>query len=389
MTKHDNNCGSTGSDTSVGVPRRTFLGTAGAGVAFGLAGCIGGGGNGDGGNGGNGSSSDDKPFAGETLRVTTWSGEYTTRFRNTIKQWYEEETGATLKVIPGWSELLSKIRSAPEDNPPYDVTITDGYYYYQGRSAGLFEPVRYDNVPNYEGVHQFLKEFRGDNNKYGVPVDGEPIAMPYNADLDFDPSTWVDLQSDEAKNITLDGGFYAYPMQIGAIIADELDGTGEIYDEQYHSAPWDALKSLNISSWYSSGAEVWQQLRQGIADIGQYYYATSKLKARDDSTNIDLAVPEVTGGYFDIFCVVRGTDKRDMAEHYLNFLLDPEIQSRWSEESWEVKSHSECEYPDFVAEDLPTTNEEMEQRLNFPNWEYMTDYSEKFNGAYNKTKQSS
>ncbi|NHN49345.1 extracellular solute-binding protein [Halostella sp. JP-L12] len=380
MTQDSNYCNSTETNTAKKFGRRAFLGTAGTSIALGLAGCTGGGG---------GSNSGDGPFAGQTLRVTTWSGEYTERFRNTIKPWYEEESGGTLEVIPGWSELISQIRSAPENNPPYDVTITDGYFYYQGRSDDLFEPVRYDNVPNYEGVHQFLKEFRGDNNEYGVPVDGEPIAMPYNSDIDFDPTSWSDLQSDEAEKITLEGGFYAYPMQIGAIIADDLEGTDEMYDEQYHDAPWEALSSLDVASWYSSGAEVWEHLSQGIANIGQYYYATSKIKARDDSTNLDLVVPEVTGGYFDNFCVVRGTDKRDMAEHYLNFLLDPEIQSRWSEESWEVKSHSECEYPDFVAEDLPTTNEEMEEQLNFPNWEYLTSHSDKFNQDFNETKQSS
>lgn len=381
------------SGSNAGFGRRAFLSTAGTGAALGFAGCIGGGDGSTASNntnsGTNGSAgSSNKPYAGETLRTTVWSGDYAERFRNTIKQWYEEETGATLKVIPGWSELLSKIQAAPKDNPPYDVTIADGITYYQGKSAELFLPVRYDNVPNYDGVYPYLKKIRDENNKYGVPVDGEPLAMPYRADMDFNPSTWSDLKKDSAKKITLDGGFYIYPMQIGAIIADDMPGTDELYDKQHHQAPWDALSSLDIASWYSSGATVWEQLRQGVADIGQYYYSTAKTKSRDDSLNLDMSLPKKSGGYFDNFCVVRGTNKRAMAEHYLNFLLDPEIQTRWSKESFEIKSHSKCEYPDFVAKDIPTTNKGIKKRLNFPRWDYLTQYSDKFTQSFRKVKQS-
>lgn len=365
--------------------RRTFL-TAGTGVALAFAGCTDT--QNDGGGGGvTATRSQKNPYKGKTLRTTCWSGDYADRFRKTIKKRYEEETGATLRVLPGWSELLSKIRAAPKDKPPYDVTVADGYFYYQGSTAGLFEEVRYDNIPNYEGVYPFLKEFRSDNNKYGVPVDGEPMALSYSTDLGWTPKEWDDLAGEKASNVTIDGGFYAYPMQIGAIMADEVEATGEMYDEQYHDAPWNALKQIPMAKWYGSGAEIWQLFRQGVADMGQYYFSTSLAKARDDKTPIDISVPESTGGYFDNYCVVRGTNNRGMAEHFLNFLLDPEVQTMWSEISWEIKSHRDTEYPDFVEQYIPTDNENI-SKLNLPKWKYLTDYSDTFSQMFKETKRS-
>jgi spermidine/putrescine transport system substrate-binding protein len=86
-------------------------------------------------------------YAGETLRVTVWSGNYADRFEESVKPMFEEESGATLQINRGWEEILAQIQSAPEDNPPYDVTITEGQLYYLGRQDDLFEPLRKENIP--------------------------------------------------------------------------------------------------------------------------------------------------------------------------------------------------------------------------------------------------
>lgn len=354
--------------------RRRFLAAAGGAAATGLGGCIGS-------ITGNGSSG-----AGSSgpLRVATWSGPYSERFRKTIKKRYEEETGNKLQIVPGYSEIISKIKAAPKDDPPYDVTVADGYYYFQGRQSNLFEEIRYDNIPNYEEVFPALKEMR--SHDYGVPVDGEPSAIAYSDDLGWEPETYADLYKED-KKLTLSGGFYIYPMQTGAIAADDLDGTDEIYNEDHHDVPFKSLEKMNVTKWFSSGAEIWELFRQGTANIGQYYYATTMLKARDDNLDLNIKVPKVTGGYFDDYCVVRGTDKRKQAEEFLNFLLDADVQTMWSEESWEIKSNKNTEYPDFVRETLPTTNEEL-KAFKIPDWEYLADYSSDFSDQFKKLKSS-
>ena len=104
--------------------RRAVLATAGTGVAA-LAGCLGGsGGSGSGDGATTGTVDSAQPFRNKTLRFSTWSGTNATVFQEEIKPAYEEETGGTLEIGPGWSEIFAKIRAAPSDDPPDDLTVT-------------------------------------------------------------------------------------------------------------------------------------------------------------------------------------------------------------------------------------------------------------------------
>ncbi|WP_340100549.1 extracellular solute-binding protein [Salinibaculum salinum] len=354
-----------GSQRSGCVDRRSFIKTLGVtSVTAGVAGCIG---------GGSSSGSDG------TLRVATWSGPYTERFRNKIKKPYEEETGNTLKCIPGYSEILSKIEAAPKDKPPYDVTVADDYFYFQGKQSGLFQEINHDNIPNYEEVFPVLKDIRTDDHKYGVPVEGNPNAIAYSENLESPPKKFSHfVEDDRGLDISLSDGFYIYPLQTGAIVADEAEGTGELYDEQYHDAPFNAIKEMNITKWFTSGAQIWELFRNDIINTAQYYWATAAYQSRtNDDLNLNVVVPEVTGGYFDDYCLVRGSDKKEQTEEFLNFLLRADVQTEWSKTSWEIKSNKNAEYPDFVSETIPTTNEEL-KGLQLPDWGYLSDYSSDF-----------
>lgn len=373
------------------LSRRVFLAaTAGTGAA--LAGCTGGGGgsgdgsgggSGDDGDGGSGSTqgspSESKPYAGETLTVSVWSGPYVDRFKKHVAKPFEQETGATVELVPGWSEIISKIKAAPSDDPPYDVTITDGYFYSQGRAEDLFMPVRYENVPKIDEVWEYLREFRP--KKYGVPVDGQPLSISYSNDLENPPSTWWDLEPSD--KLAMDGGFYIYSGQIGAFLADEKEGTKELYDESTHDAPFDALENLNVDIWYSSGSDIWQYLRQGSANIATYYGIGTALSVKEDQNlDISVTVPDKTGGYMDHWAVVRGTDQRDLGEELLNFMLRADIQTEWNKDNKAVMSNKNTEYTDRVDKEIPNTAEELES-FQLPDWDYLSQYPE----FYDKFKQ--
>lgn len=364
-----------GNRTSIGrrrTGRRRFLAAAAGGTTAALAGCaavFGGGGGGDG-------------FEGETLRVSVWSGVYADYFNETVKPMFEEETGANIKAIPGWSEIISKIESAPEDDPPYDVTVTEGQFYFLGRNSDLFEQVPVDEMSNLEDVYPYLKEFR--THEYGVPVDGAPVAIMYDESaLDWTPEEWTDLQQQEAKT-AMDGGFYVYPTHIGAIVADEKPGIQEMYDENTHDVPFEVLGEMNIDTWYSSGAERWNYIKQGVINLVQSYYGVAQGKARDEE-NISVVLPDVTTGYFDHYCVVRGTDKRDLGFEFLDFLLRDDVQTEWTQSNNNLMSNSNVEYSDLAKDVYPQSNDEY-GNFKFPDWNYLSDYSTEFSERFKRLK---
>lgn len=368
----------TANDESMLVDRRTALkATAGTSAAL-LAGCL---------NQSAGSSdaSSGDGFEGETLTTSVWSGKYTDYFKETIKPMYEEETGATLKLVPGWSDIISKIKAAPEDQPPYDVSVTEGLFYKQARDEELFLPLRTENVPNLEEVYPYVKNLK--TTEYGIPFDGAPIAVMYNnEEIDYDIETWQTL-IDENTKLTMDGGFYAYTLHIAAIVADELEGVEEIYNEEHHDVPFETAKEFNAVSYYSSGAERWQQMQQRIANAAQSYFGVS-MGRKSENDWISVALPEQTSGYYDHYGVVRGTDKREMAEHFLNFMLRKDVQEAWGAESHQLLANSNAEHSEAARDaGFPSSNDEYKS-FHFPDYEYLADYSDEFSSRFEELKQS-
>ena len=60
----------------------------------------------------------EKPFAGQTVRVTSWGGTYEETLRNIVKPAFEERTGATMEIVLG-SAPLAQLK-AEGDDPSVD-----------------------------------------------------------------------------------------------------------------------------------------------------------------------------------------------------------------------------------------------------------------------------
>ncbi|MFC6873195.1 ABC transporter substrate-binding protein [Halobellus marinus] len=373
------------------INRRSFIVAGGAAAVSGLAGCTGGGGSGgntdtdsdtDAGSG-SGSGATTTADSSTTIRVSVWSGDYAEYFRSTVKKLYEEETGNTMEVIPGWNEILSKIKAAPEDNPPYDLTVTDGYFYYAGRQDDLFEPVDYDNVPNIDNVYPYLKEFRP--TKYGAPTDGSPMSIIYDKTrVDDAPSNWGEFGEHDADK-GMEGGFYVYPIHCAAIAAQQEEGAQELYSEDTIDVVYDTLRDFDVDAWYGSGAEVWEFMRQGRTAMSQWYF-DGVVKA-EEVEEYEAVVPTQTTAYFDHYCPVRGSDKKAEAENVLNFMLRPEIQTAWHAEGKNMMSTEDVEYSEIGSEYHPKSNEAY-QKISFPDWTKLSEYSGKLSEEFSKVKSS-
>lgn len=367
----ENSMQSTDSASSTRINRRRFLGSAATGTAVAMAGCssiLGG--------GGDGSSPDNESSAGEydgeTLRVMIWSGNYADRFEETIKPMYEEKTGANLQISRGWSDILAKIRSSPEDSPPFDVTITEGYFYYLGMAQDLFQPIRTENVPNLENVIDYYKEFRP--TEYAVPVDGAPTTLIYRDDADFTPDSWSDFASETVSNsngVGIDAGFWWFPQHDAAIAMDDMELAEEVYDMEkamdvfnYMDEEWD------ITSYANSGEDIWQAFDNGVIDYAQWYYEQTAFDI-DDYENLSHTAPTENSGFVNHWAVVRGSDKRDLGEHFLNFLLDSETQTKWSQNSPTLFTNKDMEYAtEKLKNDLPRNGEEA-AKIAWPDFEYI------------------
>lgn len=352
------------------VNRRAFLSAAGAAGMGALTGCM----------------SSISNGGTEQLRVTAWSGNYGKRFEKAIRPIFEERFDAELRINFGWEEILAKIKSAPKDTPPFDVTVTAEPIYYNGRKQDLFHEIRYkEHVPNFEKVMPFYKEVRPP--KYGAPVDGAPLAIMFRNDLSNPVEKWQDLTSKfvkESNGVGIDSGFWIFPLMAAAVGTAAAPRGKELYKKSHHQAVIDTLKEWPINGWASSGTDIWQQFDDNTIDVAQWYVDQVYYDI-DSHKDISMTVPERNPGYLDNWCVVRGTDKRKLGEQFINMLLDPKVQSKWSEDSALFFTTEEMEYAGDLGKIMPTTNEEA-KKLILPRWGGLADFAEKFSRTFKRMK---
>lgn len=350
-------------DRPSAVGRRTFLAAGGAATTLALAGCTGG------------------STGGDTLRVSTWSGTNETVFREVIKPRYEERTGNTLEVTGNWQGILSKIRQSPEDDPPFDVTVGVGRTNYLGQQDGLWEPIDYDELSNAGDIKPSLREYQ--MSEVGVPVAYGVHAYVYNEDtVSWAPRSWSDVQSPEAENIALPSDFWLKLFMMAALLKEDEPLADEVYDREYMDALFEVIEGVPVSTFYQGTQQLWTALSEGLADVGHYFFAYGLRKAQDtDEYPIGVTVPKPTTGYIDYYQVVRGTDRRAMATEFVDFLLDPEIQSAYAGEFNLGFSNEETTYPELTAENLPTTDEELE-RVAFQNFARVAEFSGEMNERF-------
>ncbi|THE63559.1 spermidine/putrescine ABC transporter substrate-binding protein [Salinadaptatus halalkaliphilus] len=364
----------TESDGTAATSRRRLLSVAATGGAAALAGCA-------------------ETFAGEDaaedqLRVMVWSGNYADRFEEGLVSQWEAEHDVEIDLRRGWGEVLEDIRNAPEDDPPFDVTVAEGNFYYYGRQDDLFEPIDVDNISNYNEIMDFFTEIR--DPEYGMPVDGAPCTIIHRDDAEIDPETWADLSSDavdESAGVGIDTGFWWYPMYAAAIGMDDEDGASEMYDDALHDDVLQQIEDWGVEEWAASGEDIWQAFENDIIDIAQWYYDQTAFDI-DDYEDLSHTMPEQTTGWMNNWCIVRGTEMHDEAEQFIDFLLDADVQSEWAQNHPMMFSNEHIDYPAELEDDLPTTDEEA-RTIEFPDWEYLSEHGSDLSDEFSRMQQES
>jgi spermidine/putrescine transport system substrate-binding protein len=352
------------------VGRREFLAAGGTAATLAAAGCVGGG---DGG----------------PLTVSTWSGANEEVFRETIRPMYEERTGNDLEVVGSWTNILGQLRQSPSDDPPFDLTVGSSRDHYLGTQDELWEPIRYENVPNAETIKPAVQGNL--DSDLGVPVAYGIMGYAYDADaVDFQLESWRDLTAEDVDlDFALPGAYFFNAVIMSAIAADEAPMAEEMYDEDQRDAIFDTLSEMPVAKFYEGAEDMWTSMSGGIADTGQYFYAYSRRRDENDpELNVGFHVPDRTLGYVDHYQVARGSSNRQQAEEFIDFLLDEEVQTAYAEAFNLGMANENADHPEATREEVPIENDELDEGIVFKQYsrvaEVAPDLDERFKRFQNQ-----
>lgn len=223
-------------------------------------------------------------------------------------------------------EMLAKLMAGGSD---YDIVVASDYMVGVLQKQNLIQPIDKDSIANFKNLdpNELNLEF-DPGNRYSIPyMWGDACIAVDTSKIKTPIKSYADLWNPKFKNsiVVLDDE--------RAVIGMALKKLGYSINETSPKALAEAKKELislkpNIKAYDSDSPKT--LLVNGEASLG-FVWGTEVALARRENKNIQAVIP--SEGLFlqqDNFTLPTGAKNKDLAEQFINFILEPEISAEIS-----------------------------------------------------------
>ena len=238
-----------------------------------------------------------------------------------FEEWYLAEYGKEVKVnyttYASNEDMYAKLKSGAVK---YDIVIPSDYMIELMIEEDMLEEIDFSNIPNYQYIDENYRNlFYDPDNKYSVPYTYGMVGIIYNTTMvEGTPDSWGLMWDENYKDKILNFnnprdafGTAMYKLGIDVNTSDTADW----------DAAFEALKAQKplVQSYVMD--EIFNKMKGASAAIAPYY-AGDFLTMYDDNNDLAFYYPkEGTNVFIDAICIPNGTQHKDIAEAYINFML--------------------------------------------------------------------
>lgn len=256
----------------------------------------------------------------QELRILTWEG----LAEDAWIEPFEEEHGVTVKrtYVGSNDEYMAALAAG---DTQYDTVVIVSSLAEVAIESGFVEAVDLEQLPNFEGIYETFrgKEFlQKDGEQYGVPTFWDIQPVTYNAD-EVESCSFDVLFDEQYK------GRIAMWDDVSTLgdVASHLgiENIWTMSDEELErvKAEMIAQKPL-IRRYWSTGGEVIELFMSGeVVATNSWSYVTEALKT--EGLNAAQCAPERPTAWLDSHFIVEGTDQRELAHKFIDYMLTPEV----------------------------------------------------------------
>ncbi len=280
--------------------------------------------------------SSSRAFAAKELRVMAWQGYADDDW---VKE-FEDQTGAKVSIvfIGTDDEIWAKIKGS--EGKDFDVFAVNTAQLQRYIDGGLTTPHDLSKLPNQKDVlprFQDLSKVKGvmrDGKVYSIPFCFDSIGIIYDKDkVSPAPETFEIFWDPKYKGkiLAYDNGehnfsFTALTMGIEDPFHLTAEQMGKIKEKLI------ALRS-NVLSFYTTPDEALQLYKSNDVALIWANYGQQQVKAmKDAGANIGYVNPkEGALAWLDTWAMTSGVKDVDLAEAWVNFLLQKKIGQQLSE----------------------------------------------------------
>jgi spermidine/putrescine transport system substrate-binding protein len=249
---------------------------------------------------------------------------------------YEEEYGVKIiyDTFASNEDLLAKMQAGATG---YDVIVPSDYMVGQMTELGLLSEINKDNIPNMKNIDpQFLDPPYDPGNKYCMPYQWGTTGIAYSTKQfgDNPPDSWAYLFDPAMAEQWAEGGINLLNDQRELISAamKYLGYSLNDRDEAHLNQAKEAILAIKpyVKTFNSEG--YFEELMVPGEVVISHAWSGDAFRTMDLTTNEETgesewgyAIPKEGAVLWqDNLCIPASSERKATAEHFINFLLEPE-----------------------------------------------------------------
>jgi len=234
---------------------------------------------------------------------------------------FTEKTGIKVKyrTFTTNEDLYSLMKNG---SAKYDVIFPSDYMVEKMVDEGMLHKINFENIPNFANImDEFKNPYYDETNEYTVPYFWGTVGLVYNSKYisEDELNGWDVLWSDKYPNKIM---MFNNPRDAFAIALNKLGYSLNTTNEEEIRAAAEELKKQTFD--YKMD-EFFERLPNEDAYM-MPYYAGDYITVKEENEDLAFYIPESGTNIFnDAMCIPVTSEKKDLAEKFINFMLEAEI----------------------------------------------------------------
>ena len=322
---------------------------------------------------------EDKPFAGQTLTISTFAFNAELLQKN-IYDPFMEMTGCTI-VADGASNAVRVTKLAEAAEGDYDVVIIGDMFVKQLMAEGKIDTLDASKLTNLDAIYDNAKAPMGEG--YGPAYTFNRLGIVYDPDTcPVEIKSFADLWNPELKDyiaipaITNTSGPLFYYGVAAAFGLEPGKDDAAIFAKLAELKP-------NVKSTYTSANNTITMLNQGeicVAVLLDYSYTTAKSA---NPAYVWVNPAEGLYGGYNMLNIIKGSKNKELAEAFIDFYLSYDVQYAEAMDGVDSPVRTDIVLDEEHAQNF--TYGDMVSQLILPDWDFVTENLASWTEQWNVT----
>ena len=291
-----------------------------------------------------------------TLVVQVWSGSFERAYKTYVLEPFAKKYGVKVVSSPQgvWYGLVKLKQEVESGAPKVDVSVATYPELLRGQREGLWEPIDGGRIPQIKNLYPQAQ------HQQGVGYLISTYGLAYSRKIEK-PQSWTALWDPQYRQKVT---FQKNHPQIIIPLVNYLI-TGKLTPVNDLNAVFAKLTEMkpNLLTATASVAEI-QNLIVNREVVLAASYNGRVYTMQDDGVDVDFAVPkEGAIGAIDYFVIVRNTKNKDLAEKFIDFVLEPEQQANIAKHLNYAPTNTQVKLDEKTAKRMPYGKKEVDSLL--------------------------